>query len=590
MFINFKRNIDTQCIFVSGMTMQDDILQVQGDRRGSDMFESKSDSALSRRNNGEIKSNCSTDNISLPITFEEDKSIADISNAKLQACQLSSSESRLSYDAESLRNSHSRCTSASLPAIPSSDLYLIGDQINMLDKDVITRGNVATACTDEEETLFNRLNEMKNPLSDSQCSINEKTSETYQSDSTEDEREKNYLKERIANRIVSETIQLCEEKVNSRLRMNDNKTNERNHVEIDVCKKNGSNVIPTQSINSRGLLSRPTLADDSKLVKMSLLANPMNIMQSNVQLLNKSRNFLNFITEKSTNIMEKALLPQHLTMKYNHISKSVETDAAGFCINNASSSTSVTSKLDADLIMNRINTTDCIIKQNHEKTEDNVDNIVKNEKKANPSACAKESKTCDDSEGQLLHNNSLENEIVSDEKKYHVLKNNDFDRLDCDVLSEVKRAVSSAETDENECFLRTDELYDDAYKKDSSVSALADSNILKYGSLEHPLHLALLEDFTSLKLEHSKLLERMEYLKKLNRSNNPLQETETSTDALILQVENLEKTVNKLTADLNTSLDTQEALKKECAAVSKEKENMVMRYVTSEKQLIDTQR
>ncbi|XP_071555228.1 coiled-coil domain-containing protein 186 isoform X2 [Temnothorax nylanderi] len=573
---------------LEGMTMQDNISQVRSGRCGSNMFESKSDSALSRRNGREIRSNCSTDNISLPITFEEDKSVADVPNTKLQACQLSSSESRLSYDDESLRHSHSHCTSASLPAIASLDSYLVSNQVNTFEKNVLTRRNVATACTDEEETLFNRLNEMKNPLSDSQYSINEKTVKACQSDRMEDEYEKNYLKERTAEGDVSETKQFCEETIDSRLRVNDNETaNERNQTEVDVCEKNGPSLTPTLSINARGSISRPTLADDSKLVKMSLLTNPMNIMQSNVQLLNKSRNFLNFITEKSTNIMEKALLPQNLALKYNHISKSIEIDAAGFCTNNGYPSTNVTSRLDTNSASSRTNTTDCTVKQNHDKSEDNLDSVMKNEKEANPFACTQENKTYDVSEEQLLYNN-LENEI-SDEKKYHVLKNND--RLDCDMIDErVKRDVSSAEADANKSFLQTDELYDDPYKEDSSdFNALADSNILKYGSLEHPLYLALLKDYTSLKFEHSKL-KKMEYLKKLNRSNSSLRETETSTDALTLQVENLEKIVNKLTADLSTSLDTQEALKKECAAVNKEKEDMVMRYVTSEKQLIDTQR
>ncbi|XP_044581320.1 coiled-coil domain-containing protein 186 isoform X2 [Cotesia glomerata] len=40
-----------------------------------------------------------------------------------------------------------------------------------------------------------------------------------------------------------------------------------------------------------------------------------NLIQSSVPLINKSRNLLNFITEKSTNIMEKALLPQYLQQK-----------------------------------------------------------------------------------------------------------------------------------------------------------------------------------------------------------------------------------------------------------------------------------
>ncbi|XP_063988851.1 coiled-coil domain-containing protein 186 isoform X2 [Diachasmimorpha longicaudata] len=75
----------------------------------------------------------------------------------------------------------------------------------------------------------------------------------------------------------------------------------------------------------RGLIGGPprrsSLSEDSRLVKISLPTNSINLMQSNAQFLNKSRNFLNFITEKSTNIMEKALLPQHIAARYSATDK-----------------------------------------------------------------------------------------------------------------------------------------------------------------------------------------------------------------------------------------------------------------------------
>ncbi|KAG5333356.1 CC186 protein, partial [Acromyrmex heyeri] len=534
---------------LEGMTIQNDISQVRSDHCGSNMFENKSNSELSRKTDEKIKSNCSVDNINSAITFEKDKSINDIPNTKLQTRQLSNSESCLSYDNESLRNSFSHCTSTSLPAISSLDSYLVKNKANVFRNDIHTQENVVNACTDEEETLFNRLSK-KNPLSDSQHSLNEKSIKASQNNPTEEEQEKDYLKEEVSENNVSEMKQFGEETIDSRLQLNDNKTtNEGNQVEIDICKKNESNSTAALSINTRSSISRPTLTDDSKLVKMSLLTNPMNIMQSNVQLLNKSRNFLNFITEKSTNIMEKALLPQHLTMKYNHISKSVESDSARFYTSNVSSLTDVIPRLYVNSATNQArNDMSYTVKQNY-KSENNLDIVINNEKEINPSLCTKEDKIYDDSREELLYNNNIENKVISDEKMYYVLKNND-DELDCDVIDEqVKRDVSLRETDENKSFLQTDELCDDAYKEDPSD--------------------------------------------KLNRSNNSFQETETNAltaEALILQVENLQRTVNQLTVDLNTSLETQEALKKECTAVNKEKENMVMRYVTSEKQLIDTQR
>ncbi|XP_011312071.1 coiled-coil domain-containing protein 186 isoform X2 [Fopius arisanus] len=70
-------------------------------------------------------------------------------------------------------------------------------------------------------------------------------------------------------------------------------------------------------VSAKTTFRRSSLSEDSRLVKMSLPTNSINLIQSNAQFLNKSRNFLNFITEKSTNIMEKALLPQHIAARYN---------------------------------------------------------------------------------------------------------------------------------------------------------------------------------------------------------------------------------------------------------------------------------
>ncbi|KAL6257412.1 hypothetical protein P5V15_010984 [Pogonomyrmex californicus] len=560
---------------LEGMAVEDNISSVQNDH-GNNMFKKESSLTLSK-NGEELGLNCLTGNIGLSIAFEENKSIPNIPNKKLQTCQLSSSESRLSYDSESLRNSLSYHISVSLPAISSSDSYLVRDKTRALENNVHTQANIAASCT-EEETLFNQSSDEKKPSPDS---MNKGSIRACESNSIlEDECERNCLKEQINKSSIPEVKQFSGGVIDPRLQMDNKETlNEGSQAEINTCKKNEPNLSSALNMNTRGLVSRPTLADDSKLVKMSLLTNPMNIMQSNVQLLNKSRNFLNFITEKSTNIMEKALLPQHLAMKYNHISKSVETDSARFSTGNVSSSTNAASKLDADSIVNRNNTS--TIKHNHDESEDKLDNVINNDKKVHPVACMKENKRYDEFEQQLLHN--LENEVVSGGKKC-AFKNNDLNRLDYDVINEqVKGDVST----ENKSFLQTKELYDDTYKKDSSnISTLADLDILKYGSLEHPLYLALLEDYISLKLKHSKLLEKTVDLEKSNRSNGSFQETE----ALVSQVENLEKAVSKLTADLNTSLDTQEALKKECISVNKEKEDMVMKYVTSEKQLIDTQR
>ncbi|KMQ86585.1 hypothetical protein RF55_14390 [Lasius niger] len=300
--------------------------------------------------------------------------------------------------------------------------------------------------------------------------------------------------------------------------------------------------------------------------------------------------------------MEKALLPQHLALKYSHISKSIETNAMmGFYTNDKSSlkDTIGETKLNTDLTTNPSNsrTINCMMEPNHDKNKDKLDSITNSEIEINLSTCIKENKICNNLENAepQLHKN-LKNE-VSNEEEYIFQK--DVDRLDCDIISaKAQGDVSVPEINENKCnFLHREKLHNDMQEENSSdLSTLVESNILQLGSLEHPLYLTLLEDYTSLKCKNAKLLERIEHLEKSNQLNKLFCETQTNTDTkentdtFTLQIENLEKTINKLTADLNTSLDMQEALKKECIAINKEKENMVMKYVTSEKQSIDSQR
>lgn len=528
--------------------MENGAMQVQNNHNASNIFRSKSDSTLSRKNNGKL--DClMRDEITILNNFAATKPILD---TKLQTCQLFNSESCLSYD-------------------------------DKIENDVHTYKNM-TACTNEKEMLFNQSSKIS--LSSLQCSANRETIKTRQNDLPEDKHDNISFKEQIAESCASKMEQSCREITNSQLQTNDNETligKKRDEEDLSTKLRTNS----TLNIQMRNnLTSRPTLADDSKLVKMSLLANPINIMQSNVQLLNKSRNFLNFITEKSTNIMEKALLPQHLVMKYNHVSRSVEADTARFYTNNESSSRDIISSSDTDLINpnNYLDVTSCAVRQRDDRDEIRSNSIVNSE--VSPSAHLKDDKVCDDfkkCEEHLLHSNTVENEIKKNGDEKYILQKNDVDRLNYNI------DINEQENKTRSDFLETEKSHNDTYKEASS-DTLIESNILKPNSLEHPLYFALLENYTNLKLQNSKLLEKIEYLENSNQSNKLFQETQTNTDEFALQVENLEKTINKLTADLNTSLDTQEALKKECFAVNKEKENMVMKYVISEKQLIDTQR
>lgn len=549
----FISSIKIDLILYPEKRMEDGALQVKNNYHASNIFRSKSDSTLSKKNSGKL--DCLVrDKITLLNSFGADKSI-HVPDTKLQTYQLSSSESCLSYD-------------------------------DKIENDVHTYRNM-TPCIDEKETLFNQSNKTKIPISSLQRSMNKEMINTCQNNLPEDKYDNINFKEQIAESSVSKIKQSCQEVMNSQLQTNDNEILiEKKQDGKDLPKKYGTNSTLTLNTQMRNnLTSRPTLADDSKLVKMSLLANPINIMQSNVQLLNKSRNFLNFITEKSTNIMEKALLPQHLAMKYNHITKSIEADVTRFYTNNESSLRDVISS-DTDLTNpnNILSVTSCTVKQRHDRHESRSDIIVNSENEIRPSVYLKDDEKCKDfkkREKQLLHSNTFENETEKNEEKY-ILQKNDVDRLNYDIINEQKNKTQSD-------FLQTEKLYNDTYKEDSS-DTLIDSNILKYNSLEHPLYLALLENYTNLKFKNAKLVEKIEYLENSNRANKLFQETQTNTDAFVLQVENLEKTVSKLTDDLNASLDTQEALKKECNAINKEKENMVMKYAISEKQLIDTQR
>lgn len=63
-------------------------------------------------------------------------------------------------------------------------------------------------------------------------------------------------------------------------------------------------------------INESTIVDgNNKLINKLSLPSHSNLIQSSVPLINKSRHLFNFITEKSTNIMEKALLPQYLQQR-----------------------------------------------------------------------------------------------------------------------------------------------------------------------------------------------------------------------------------------------------------------------------------
>ncbi|RLU15187.1 hypothetical protein DMN91_012181 [Ooceraea biroi] len=486
---------------------------VPNDHHESKVCSDNSDLTLLRKDNG--KSDL-MDSINLDI----ENSITNVPNTNLQTCQqLFSSENCLSQNSGYLRKSFTHSVSLPTIATSSADTSLVGSIANRSKNDTQTQINLKTACTDEEETLFNQSCDVKKQ---SESLRNRKITEACRNNSLDKHNEL--------------------ESIDSQLQTVDNTSSSvKNQSEGDPSKESGSNALMPSKHARNNPIPRTVLADDSKLVKMSLLTNPMNIMQSNAQLINKSRNFLNFITEKSTNIMEKALLPQHLAMRYNHASRSIETDARLYA-NNESAARGITPRSNINVTTSNdiLSAKGCSIKRTCGDNKDELDNVVNNENeiKTNEIVCT----DFPPNEEQSMHNNDLENDEVSKERKYIPETSN------IGVIAAQARCdVSLTETNEDKyTCLQTEKLHDDKYKEDSE--------------------------------------------EKLNRSDKSFHEIQTTRDALTLQVENLERTVNKLSADLNASLNTQQTLRKECLAANKEKDNMVMKYVISEKQLIDSQR
>lgn len=120
-------------------------------------------------------------------------------------------------------------------------------------------------------------------------------------------------------------------------------------------------------------------------------------------------------------------------------------------------------------------------------------------------------------------------------------------------------------------------------------SPLDESDALEESShslLRHPVYLTLVRDYAKARDEKAKLADRVKHLEERNR----ILEAQNSNEAFDIQLEALEKTVERLTGELRSANCNQEELGREYAAANKERESMVMKYAVSEKQLIDTQR
>ncbi|XP_046816535.1 coiled-coil domain-containing protein 186 isoform X2 [Vespa crabro] len=304
---------------------------------------------------------------------------------------------------------------------------------------------------------------------------------------------------------------------------------------------------------------RPTLNDDSRLVRIPLPTNRMSLVQSNAHFINRSRNFLNFITEKSTNIMEKALLPQHLTMKYT----------AGYTNNNEKKN------IDGDSVKKELSSK-CLMLP---KECDTVTKII------NTPVVSITEQSKNGEQKDLLNENNSKYQVSS------MFNSSSVDSID-GTLTSIKnnsKFINSEEhitTQATEALMTTDGEILQENSAECQNHSVNNESSHETNLLEHPIYLTLLKDYAKLKDNNTKLSEKVEVLKTRNNSL----EAEKSGEPYKIQIETLEKTVDRLTYELRASLATQDILKREHSAANKEMESMVIKYAVSEKQLIDTQR
>ncbi|XP_015602940.1 coiled-coil domain-containing protein 186 isoform X2 [Cephus cinctus] len=341
--------------------------------------------------------------------------------------------------------------------------------------------------------------------------------------------------------------------------------------------------------------ARPTLADDSKLVKMSLPGNPINLMQSNAQFLNRSRNFLNFITEKSTNIMEKTLLPQHLAVRYNTVMKLTDT---GYVADKKELQESTP----MSEIINEIEYAEKIPEQNLMHNDSQNEN-------SSPSECTSpENLRYDTGQkafvAETLIKNMPMNKNISDfqrvdnmeeerpETIFHVLDLTKFENIKMDsnnansgiVLRTADDVLTNASPETSEINPNETSEINASSPRESLDSNI--SNSPKNGLLNHPVYLTLLRDYASVKDYNQKLSDKTEVLEKENKRLA----AEKNGELYAIQIETLEKTIEHLRHEMKEATTKQETLSKEYTAANKERESMVMKYAVSEKQLIDAQR
>lgn len=328
-----------------------------------------------------------------------------------------------------------------------------------------------------------------------------------------------------------------------------------------IIEKNAGNfnndiqVIPknqvTNLINEKRKLNipvkncRPTLSDDSKLVKISLPTNPINLMQSNAQFLNKSKNFFHFITEKSSNIMEKTLLPHNITNRYSSLLKHADFNV----------------KKQIEESSSELPSIDPAANSNKEMTKTTYED-GKQEQLQN-SVCFKDESNLSKTTNEFSDNSSSTPDMKFEESEKSP-----------EEISHLENFTEKT-PDSNALNLSLLELQENSPRQTSEEDSEAESSM---DSASSKSHYNKYLDF--LKNENEKLMCKLAKSEEKNQ-NDPMKNEE-----III----MERKIDTLTNELKNALANQEATNREINVANKERECMVMKYAVSEKQLIDVQR
>ncbi|XP_046750137.1 coiled-coil domain-containing protein 186 isoform X2 [Diprion similis] len=462
-----------------------------------------------------------------------------------------------------------------------------------------------------------------------------------------------------------------------------NQVSELNSTGDLICKN------PTPDLSTIHNFNKSSLANDAKLVKFSVPTKTMNILQSNAQFLNKSKNFLNFITEKSTNIMEKTLLPQNLAAKYNTIlrmtennpthykkyveesgtsSNSVGIDLTPNSDDKSVHNTQVNCQIMCDLTgesqhMNTNNLCDRV--HQHEfiaeqfyiqdnsisedgnsfhkcsmKTHEPDPTIIPQGQETETASPPNVPADSSSNNSEPNHDPQIQNRIVEESLNnldfnsaqanrdtlssvditdshlsnkalvaIHADNFNMLDKIDntnsCNSASSIEindqllikentsgdqilftRNHSNSDTPPSSGQVSSEHFSREQESVEHNAVESQRDKVTDLGLLDQPVYVTLVRDYRTLKEENRKLSETV---LRLEMENQRLA-AENSGELYVLQLETLEKTIEKLRNDLKQATANQEVLKKEYLLANKEKESMVMKYVISEKQLIETQR